>query len=68
MSTVISSTKSTLIGFFIVANPLSFNPKASLKLTPSIVKSFRREFLPITETSVDLAFPLLIVTLGSNFK
>ena len=54
ISTAISSTKSTSIGFFIVAKPLSFRPNASLKLIPSIVKSFKRPFLPITETSVCL--------------
>ena len=68
MSTVISSTKSILIGFFIVAKPLSFKPNASLKLTPSMVKSLSLEFLPNTEISVLLALAPFTLTLGSNLR
>ena len=48
-----------------VPNPLAFNPKGSLKLTPSIVKSLNLLFAPITEISVYLLEALLTETLGS---
>ena len=51
-----------------VAKPLSFRPKASLKLTPSIVKSLSLEFLPKTDISVLLALAPFTLTLGSNLR
>ena len=56
-----------LTGFLIVPNPLSFKPKGSLKLTPSIVKSLNFVLAPITLISASLPTPPLTVTLGSIF-
>ena len=60
-----AATKSILIGFLIVPKPLSFNPKGSLKLTPSIVKSLNLVFAPITLISASLPTPPFTETLGS---
>ena len=67
ISTEISSIKSILIGFFIVANPLSFRPNGSLKLIPSIEKSLNLALFPITEISASLLFSPSKETRGSNF-
>ena len=56
-----------LTGFFIVPNPLSFNPNGSLKLIPSIVKSLNLVFAPITLISASLPTPPFTETLGSIF-
>ena len=65
ISIAICSTKSILIGFLIVPNPLSFNPNGSLKLIPSIVKSLNLGLAPIILIWASLPTPPLTVTLGS---
>ena len=50
-----------------VPKPLSFKPKGSLKLTPSIVKSLNLAFAPITLICASRPTPPFTETLGSIF-